>query len=311
MRIITILNKIHYLKSFVFLSDQMEIIKGNEAFVVKIVPRSNSKPVCKGCDETCSVFDHQRKHRLFEFVPLWGVKVYFRYRARRTDCPRCGILVESMPWATGKRPLTRTFQIYLAKWAKKLSWKETAEAFNTSWESVYRSIKMVVSYGLEHRNLDEITAIGIDEWQYSNGHKYLTLVYQINDESKRLLFTSKDRTKESLHAFFDMIGKQRSDIIKYVCTDMWRPYLWVIKERIPQALNILDRFHIVQKLNKAVDKVRIEEAKSLKEQGFPDALKNTKYCYLKNRENLTNNQALRLADVLQYDYKSVRVSSTI
>jgi len=87
---------------------------------------------------------------------------------------------------------------------------------------------------------------------------------------------------------------------------MWKAYLKVIKKKVPQALHILDRFHIVAKLNDAVDEVRRIEAKRLKAMGYKDLLKNTKYCFLKKESNLTHKQSLKLDEILQYDLKSVR-----
>ncbi|MDD2598329.1 MAG: transposase [Kiritimatiellae bacterium] len=88
---------------------------------------------------------------------------------------------------------------------------------------------------------------------------------------------------------------------------MWKPYLKVIRKKAPLALNILDRFHIVKKITEAVNKVRVEEVKRLRREGYEeDVLKNTKYCFLKNPENLTEKQKLKLDDVLQYNLKTVR-----
>jgi transposase len=100
---------------------------------------------------------------------------------RRVECPRCqAVVVEEVPWGDGKRRLTRSYMLFLARWARRLSWKETAEAFHTSWEKVFDAVEPVVTYGLEHRTLGQIDAIGVDEIQYAKGHKYLTLVYQID-----------------------------------------------------------------------------------------------------------------------------------
>lgn len=86
---------------------------------------------------------------------------------------------------------------------------------------------------------------------------------------------------------------------------MWKPYLKVIKKKAVNAINILDRFHIVQKINKAIDEVRAEEHRQLKKDGH-DILKNTRWCLLKRKENLTEKQDVRLRDLLQYNLKSVR-----
>ncbi len=195
--------------------------------------------------------------------------------------------------------------LFLANWGKALSWKETAERFRTSWHKVFKSIEYVVDWGLSHRNLDGITAIGIDEIAYRLGHVYLTLVYQLDSGGKRLLWIAKNRTVRSLLEFFCGIGRDRCALIKYVCSDMWKPYLKVIKRKIPQAVHILDRFHIVQKINKAIDEVRAGEHRRLNIKGH-ETLKHTRWCLLKRRENLTDKQEVRLKELLHYNLQSVR-----
>jgi hypothetical protein len=114
--------------------------------------------------------------------------VFLLYTMRRVDCRRCGaIVVEEVPWGDGKRTLTKAYMLFLARWARRLSWKETAEAFRTSWEKVFDAVEHIVIWGLEHRTLGQIDAIGVDEIQYAKGHKYLTLVYQIDIGITRLL----------------------------------------------------------------------------------------------------------------------------
>src|SRR3979490_1857784 len=113
---------------------------------------------------------------------------------RRVDCRACGVRVEELPWASGKHQLTKAYMLFLAHWARKLSWQETAVAFRTSWDKVCQAVEYVVAWGLEHRHLGAIQAIGVDEIQYAKGHKYLTLVYQMGQGCIRLLWIGKDRT---------------------------------------------------------------------------------------------------------------------
>ena len=82
---------------------------------------------------------------------------------RRVNCTGCGVKVEAVPWAAGKQTLTRADMHFLSTWAKRMSWKEVAEIFCTSWEKVYRSVEWIVEWGLAHRDLSGITAIGMDE----------------------------------------------------------------------------------------------------------------------------------------------------
>jgi transposase len=306
MRIRTILNRCHYLKSFVYEKEQMEIVTGQEALVVEVVPRKNGQVICSGCGGSASGYDRGSQPRLFSFVPMWGYPVYLRYVMRRVDCPDCGVKVEQVPWSQGKSPRTRAYEVFLARWARRLSWQEVARVFHTSWEQVYRSVESVVDYGLSHRSLDDIEAIGVDEVQYRRGHQYLTVVYQLDSGCRRLLYVGKKRTVRSLLGFFRLLGDRRCAGLKYVCSDMWKPYLKVIKKKAPQALHILDRFHIVMLLNKAVDEVRRQETQRLKRDGYEEVLTHSRYCFLKNESNLTDRQAMKLDELLQYDLKSVR-----
>jgi transposase len=306
MQLKTLLNKCHPLKSFVYVDERFEEIGGKECLVVDIVPRKNGKALCSICHKPCSTYDHQPTPRYFEFIPVWGILIYFCYIMRRVNCARCGIKVEVVPWCEGKHQLTIAYQIFLAGWAKKLSWKEVADAFHTSWGKVFRSIQYVVEYGLKNRVLDGITAIGVDEIQIGKGHQYVTVVYQLDQQCKRLLYISQKRTVKSFLGFFRMLGTVRASSIQYVCSDMWKPYLKVINKKLPQALHILDRFHIVANLNKALDEVRRAEAKSMKSCGYENVLNKSKYCFLKKPENLTEKQRVTLNTILQYDLKSVR-----
>jgi transposase len=147
------------------------------------------------------VYDRQPK-RLFEYLPIWSFKAYFRYAPRRVNCPVHGVKVESMPWGFGKERTTFSYQVFLSRWAKRLSWKETAEVFETSWNTVYRAVKVVVDYNLAHRNLEGVTEIGVDEISVFKGHKYLTLVYQLNAGAKRLLWCAPERRIKTLLRFF-------------------------------------------------------------------------------------------------------------
>ena len=86
----------------------------------------------------------------------------------------------------------------------------------------------------------------------------------------------------------------------------WKPYLGVIREKCSQALNILDRFHIVAKVNKALDEVRSAEARRMKGDGYEPVLTKSRWCLLKRPENLTAKQKLKLKDLVRYNLQSVR-----
>lgn len=306
MQVQTILNMVQRHKSFVYEKSCVVEGKSGPALEVEIRPRANSKPICSGCGQAGAGYDRDKDQRRFQFVPLWGMAVFFLYAMRRVDCPRCGVKVERVPWAEGKNHLTTTYQWFLAGWAKVLSWKQVSRSFRTSWENVFRSVKMAVTWGLAQRSLEGISAIGVDEVQWQKGHKYLTLVYQIDKHCKRLLWIGKDRTAKTFLGFFRMLGPERAASIRFVCSDMWKAFLKVIQKKIPRAVHILDRFHIMALLNKAIDKIRSAEAKRLKQDGYQPVLKHSRWVWLKRVWNLTRNQAVKLKELLKYNLQTVR-----
>ena len=232
----TILNRVQKYKGFIYDSLAWRDQSDDPTIDVRVVARSNSRAVCSGCGKRRPGYD-RRPERRFEFIPFWGIKVFLVYSPRRVKCPTCGVRVELLPWSVGKHQLTQAYAWHLSRWAKRLSWKETAEAFCTTWYHVFHSVEMAVNWGLNHRDVSDVEAIGIDEIQWRRGHKYLTLVYQIDSGCKRLLWIGQERKEATLNQFFDWFGVERSAKLPYVCSDMWRPYLNVIADKASQAIH--------------------------------------------------------------------------
>jgi len=305
MLIKTLLNKVERFKSFVYGTTKIVLIDGMEALIIDIVPRRNSLPICPECNKRRKMYDRQPQ-RLFEYIPIWAFKVYFRYAPRRVACPDHGVKVEALPWAYGKERMTYSYQVYLTRWAKRLSWKETADIFETSWDTVFRAVKFVVAYGLDHRNLEGVTEIGVDEISVFKGHKYLTLVYQLNAGTRRLLWSGSERKAKTLLRFFREFGKERSNRIKFVCSDMWAPYLKVIAKKAPNALNILDRFHIMRKFNEAIDEIRREEITQFKTENQDNVLNKGRWLLLRRPENLSEKQTIKMGELLKLNLRSIK-----
>lgn len=303
----TILNQVHPLKGFVYADVRLVRPEGKAAFRIeaKIAARKNVKPRCGACGARGSCYDHQPQ-RSFLFVPLWGLMVYLLYAPRRVRCSDCGVRVEEMPWAQGNSPMTKALMCFLATWAKRLSWREVGTAFGVSWDYVRNAVTWVVEYGLLHQDLSGITAIGVDEIAHRKGHKFITLVYQIDAGCRRLLWVGEGHTKKTLEGFFAWFGKERSAALKFVCSDMWKGFLQVIRRHAQGALHILDKFHIVANLHKAVDETRRREAAELRRRGEEVTLKHTRWCLLKRVKNLTKTQYGRLKGLLRLNLRTVR-----
>lgn len=243
---------------------------GVEPFIeIQIQPHRGGKGRCSRCQRPAPGYDRLAE-RSWLFVPLWGIPTYFYYAPRRVQCPEHGVVVEHIPWSFGKRPVTCAMMGFLARWARRLSWLETARTFHTSWEMVYRSVEWFVERGLALRNLNGVESIGVDEIHWGHGMRadnFLTVIYQIDEGRRRLLWVGRRRTEATLRRGLKALGPGFASTLRFVCSDMWKPYLNVIAAKAPQALHVLDRFHITSHLNQAVDAVRRAEAGRLRSQG--------------------------------------------
>lgn len=305
MQLQTILNRVMPFKSFVYGNVSFDDQAAALTLRVQMRPRANSRPICSGCQRKCGGYD-RLPAREFEFVPLWGIAVLFIYAMRRVACPDCGVMVEEVPWGDGKCRQTIAYRWFLARWARRLSWQEVATVFRTSWDTVCRSVEYAVLWGLANRDERGVKSLGIDEIAWSKGHRYLTLVYQLDAGMKRLLWVGIERTEETLQSFFDLLGDAVTPTLEFVCSDMWRAYVTTIRERASEALHILDRYHVMAKFNRALDEVRAAEAKQLRQDGYEPVLKHSRWCLLKRKENLTDKQTVKLSELLKYNLKSVR-----
>ena len=200
-----------------------------------------------GCHRKRPGYDRLPTRR-FEFVRLWQIAVFFVYSMRRVNCPKCGVIVEEVPWSDGKSHVTTAYRWFLSGWDRRVYWQEVAVIFHTTWETVYRSVEYAVDWGLARRTMTEIKAIAVDDVQWQRGHHYLTLVYQIDARFRRLLWVGLDRTEESLRGFFQTITDEIKNSIRYLCSDMWKPYLNVLAQEVSGAIHVLDRFHIHEEL---------------------------------------------------------------
>lgn len=255
--------------------------------LVTIVPDLRYHPRCGRCNTPGNYRDTLGERR-FRHVPLWGIPITLVYAPCRVSCPCCrAVLVENMPWAAGKKRLTKAFAVTIAVWAKMMPWLQVARLFQCSWCTVAASVAYVVAFGLACRDLSGVTHIGIDEISRKKGHVYLTNVYDLRTGT--LIWSGEGRTKDTLNAFFAFFGQERTKLLKGICCDMWPSFFETVKAKAPQATLVFDKFHIVRQLTEAVDKVRRQEIRD-KGKEHKELLSGTRYLWLKNPWNLTDKQ---------------------
>jgi transposase len=261
------LNRVQRFVGFVYHEVRLlECGGGQTRIEIQLQPHGGMRGRCSQCQQPAPGYDRLPVRR-WQFVPLWGIPTHFLYAPRRVRCAAHGVVVEHMPWSEGKRPITCAMMGFLARWARRLSWRETARVFGTSWEAVYRSVQWFVEWGLSQRTLQQVESLGVDEIHWGRGLRaanFLTVIYQIDGHCRRLLWVGKGRSERTLRRGLKALGPEVVKGIRFVCSDMWKPYLNVLAAEAGQALHVLDRFHITMHLNQAVDQVRRAEGTRLR-----------------------------------------------
>jgi len=123
-------------------------------------------------------------------------------------------VTEAIPWSVGKCHLTKPLLYHLALWARELSWSQVARLFEVDWSQVKTAVPSAVQFGLKQRDTSEVLLISIDEISQQKGHKYLTQVYEIAEGKKRLLWSGKDRSEDTLRKFFHLFLDEETLKIK-------------------------------------------------------------------------------------------------
>jgi len=277
---------------------------------VRLEPHRGRRGRCSQCGRPAPGYDRLEERR-WHHVPLWGIPVEFFYAPRRVECPEHGVVVEYLPWNEGKRTRTTAMMGFLARWARRLSWRETAQVFQVSWEAVYRSVDWFVAWGLTHRELQGVESIGVDEIHWGRGLRasnFLTVIYQIDAHCRRLLFVGKGRSKRTLQHGLKALGPAVVQGLRFVCSDMWKPYLEVIAAQAGQALQVLDRFHITMHLNQAVDQVRRAESGRLRAAGRAAAqkLKQTRWVLVRRGSRVRGRARQKLNALLSSKLATAR-----
>lgn len=305
LKVSTLLNRTQPLPGFVY--EHTRLVNGTGGLEIEVDVRAHKQrpATCSNCQTAAPGYD-QMKPRQWMGIPILGIAMTLLYTPRRVTCPTHGVIVEHMPWNEGKHPTTITMMVFLAQWARRLSIKEVGEVFRVGWHRVFQAVDWVVHWGLAHRTLTGIVGMGIDELHWGKGQRnkaYVTLIYQIDKCQRRLLGIVRGHAQKDLQRGLRQLGTTALASVRYVCSDMWRAYLKVIPRFFPGAVHMIDRFHVTQLLNQAVDKVRRIDMATMKGRPQAKRIKGLRWTILRRfsrvrgraRQALTRMMGARLA----------------
>lgn len=249
---------------------------------------------CPECGRSCAIKDH-REERRWRHLDTMQFQTIIKSRVPRSECRDHGVKTIEVPWAGPNSRFTLLFERFAIEvMIAAKSIKEAAKLLGISWDQVHHIQARAVERGLARRKLEEIKNVGIDEKSFLKGHKYASLMVDI--EGKRILDVVEDRTLESADLLWSKLPEEVRMGIDAVAMDMWPAFIASAETHAPQAAIVHDKFHISKYLNEAVDKVRRAEHKVFMKAG-DETLKGAKYLFLKGRENMTDNEKERFKNL--------------
>jgi transposase len=259
------------------------------------------KAMCPESLDLCPIYDHAPK-RIWRHLDTMQFKTYISCRLPRIKNKEGKVVTIVAPWASKHERHTHLFEyavIDLLLATKNQS--KTAEFMRCGFNVVNRIIHLSTQRGLARRNLSELEFehLSIDEKSFKKGHQYVSVLS--HPRSGCVIDIEEGRSIESTEKLLDksLTGKQQKNV-KTISMDMWKSYMSIAKEKLPNAEIVHDKFHLIKYLNEAIDKVRKREVKTNVE------LKNSRYALLKNPENLTEKQRIKFDAIRQANYQVSR-----
>ena len=245
---------------------------------------------CPACDQAdCAV--HDTKEKSWRHLNFFQHETYMTARVPRIKCSNCGVRLINVPWARAGSEFTLLFEAYIMILAPSMPVKRIAELVSEHDTRLWRMIQHHVDEAREEADYSDVKKVGVDETSSKRGHNYVSLFVDL--EKQKTIFATEGKDSATVELFKDDLSKHHGDpeAIVDVSCDMSPAFIKGVEENLINAAITFDKFHVLKGLNEAVDEVRRQEQKDHPE------LKNSRYIFLKNPENLTDKQANRLEDI--------------
>jgi transposase len=251
---------------------------------------------CPTCNKEVPKHDH--RERIWRDLDMCGDQLFLHARVPRVDCSEHGIHSVAVPWAQGRTEFTDRFERLVILYLQEMSIAGVARRMQLSWDSIDGIMQRAVDRGLQSRERVMPKRIGIDEKAYKKGHKYFTIVSNL--DTGTIVWIGEDRTRSTIDAFWASFSEEQKANIEGVAMDMWVPYYESTLEHLPNAAEkiVFDKFHIASYLSKAVDEVRRTTVRSQGKEASD--LKGTKYIWLRNYSALGRADKRAISELRKY-----------
>lgn len=237
--------------------------------------------------------------RRFRTLPVGGRSVFIELAVQRVECGRCQAVRQvEIGFADERLSYTKRFRRYVLELLRYATIQDVARHLGVSWDLVKGIQKVELTRRFSRPSLKSLRRLAIDEIAVLKGHKYLTVVMDL--DSGAVVFVGDSKGHEALDPFWRMLGRRRTKI-EAVATDMGLPYLFAVRENLPNAVHVLDHFHVVKSLNDKLSDLRRQLYREATDVLQKKVLKGTRWLLLKNPDNLetSKREDIRLQEALR------------
>ncbi len=282
-------------------------VKGPAAQVwIELLPEPGRPMICDGCGQEVAPV-HETTKRWVRELPILDAQTHLLVHRRRVLCPRCGPRVERLGWLDRYARVTRRLAESVGRLCALLPIKHVASFYGLSWTTTKRIDKAYLAETLGPPDLSGLEAIAMDEFAIHKGQQYATIV--VRPENKEVLWVGRGRGREDVRPFFELLGPDGCQRLQVAVMDMNGAYEQEVRSCCPNAEVVYDLFHVVAKYGREViDRVRIDEANRLRaDKNARKVIKGSRWLLLRNADNLTDDQHVRLGELLKANRALLKV----
>jgi transposase len=256
----------------------------------------DASPRCSGCHAVVSRVHDSHCRRVRE-RDLFDHRVWLEVTVRRVACPQCGVRVEQIDWLDGRRHLTLALRRYAEALVRILPVKHVAELLDLHWHTIKQIDLQRLRDEVIEPDRSRLRYLLMDEFALHKGHRYATVVSCA--ETQQIIWISEGRSRQAIRPFFTWLGEACTQI-EAVAMDMNTAFDLEVQQHCPQAAVVYDLFHVVAKFGREViDRVRVDQANQLRQdRPARTVIKRSRWLLLRNQQNLTEEQAVHLDELL-------------
>jgi transposase len=256
---------------------------------------------CPECGESCRVYDHSPE-RTWRHLDTMQFTTLLHCSAPRVECSKHGVKTVALPWAGKHSRFTLLFEAFSIKVLEvSRSTEEARKLLKLNWQQLNGIMKRAVARGLERRHNTEIPWTGMDEKSFRKGYSYITIMTDLED-AKVLDVVEGRESADAKRLISKALNEKQREMVCGVAIDMSAPFESAIKQHLPHADIVHDKFHISKHLNEAVDKTRRKEHRMLLKKK-DQRLKGTKYTWLRGMEQLSDDNLAQIETLKSSDLK--------